>query len=125
MKSKAIMNGHGEVDQSVHPTPALDSGNSGGRSLASLDADLLRVISSWEALPTSIRLAVMDLVETVNLSTQAPSSAREHGAPHLRELAWQLAHECRHVILGCLREEEWPDADREFHSIIEAGLKRL
>jgi hypothetical protein len=119
------MKWNGDVDQSVHAGLTPHSGASSRHWLASFDADLQRLISSWDALPSSIRLTVMALIETFTLSTQVPCSAREHVAPHLRELAWQLAHECRHVIQGCLREEEWPDADREFYAIIEEGLKRL
>lgn len=36
-----------------------------------------------------------------------------------------MARECRTVIQSCLREEEWPDADREFFGVIANGLARL
>jgi hypothetical protein len=30
--------------------------------------------------------------------------------------------DCRHIIQGCLREEEWQDADREFFDVIAPHL---
>lgn len=33
-------------------------------------------------------------------------------------LAMQLAQACRYIIQGCLREEEWQDADEEFFDVI-------
>ena len=40
-------------------------------------------------------------------------------------LALRLARACRQVVQGCLREEEWADADGEFYDIILSGLKEL
>lgn len=40
----------------------------------------------------------------------------------LGRIARAIALECRHMIQGCLREEEWRDCDREFEAII---MKRL
>lgn len=39
--------------------------------------------------------------------------------------ARRMAVECRRIIQGCLREEEWQDADQEFAAIILAGLSKL
>ena len=39
-------------------------------------------------------------------------------------LALRLARACRRVVQGCLREEEWHDADAEFFRIIRKGLRR-
>lgn len=47
------------------------------------------------------------------------------GHEHLLEAAQRIARQCRWVIQGCLREEEWIDADREFERIILEGLKEL
>ena len=40
------------------------------------------------------------------------------------ETAIRIARRCRHVIQVCLREEEWPDADREFYRICREELER-
>ena len=34
------------------------------------------------------------------------------------ELAMRLSQGCRYIIQGCLREEEWQDADQEFFQVI-------
>ena len=43
--------------------------------------------------------------------------------PTVHELAMRLARQCRHIVQACLREEEWPEADREFSLIICRGLE--
>lgn len=53
------------------------------------------------------------------------STAREAADECLHVLAQRMARACRHVIQGCLREEEWIDADEAFFAIISAGLKEL
>jgi hypothetical protein len=40
----------------------------------------------------------------------------------LRNAARRIAVDCRRVVQGCLREEEWQDADVEFAAIILTGL---
>jgi len=40
----------------------------------------------------------------------------------LQAAAHRMARQCRHVVQGCLREEEWLDADAEFCAIIFSGL---
>ena len=45
--------------------------------------------------------------------------------PALHALAIRLARACRRVVQGCLREEEWGEADREFYLVIRAGLEEL
>lgn len=42
----------------------------------------------------------------------------------MHETAINIARRCRHVIQVCLREEEWPDADREFYRICREELER-
>ena len=48
-----------------------------------------------------------------------PTDDRTH------QTAIRIALRCRHVIQVCLREEEWPDADREFYRIIRQGLEEF
>lgn len=43
----------------------------------------------------------------------------------LHSAALQMARRCRHIVQGCLREEEWGDADAEFCAIILDGLQKL
>ncbi|HWB11272.1 MAG TPA: hypothetical protein VG826_18730 [Pirellulales bacterium] len=45
------------------------------------------------------------------------------GEERLRALALRLARACRRVVQGCLREEEWRDADEEFCRVILVGLR--
>jgi hypothetical protein len=47
------------------------------------------------------------------------------GEDRLHALALRMARACRHVIQGCLREEEWLDADEAFFEIILAELQQL
>lgn len=44
---------------------------------------------------------------------------------NLHEFALQIARRCRQIIQGCLREEEWHDADEEFCAVILAELRQL
>ena len=44
---------------------------------------------------------------------------------HTHETAVRLAVQCRRIVQGCLREEEWRDADREFYLVIRAGLEQF
>jgi len=44
--------------------------------------------------------------------------------PIVHELAMRLARQCRRIVQACLREEEWPEADREFYTVIREGLER-
>ena len=43
--------------------------------------------------------------------------------PAMHELAMRLARQCRRIVQACLREEEWPEADREFYLVIREGLE--
>lgn len=45
--------------------------------------------------------------------------------PAVHALAIELARQCRYIVQGCLREEEWIDADREFYMVIREGLEKL
>jgi hypothetical protein len=44
--------------------------------------------------------------------------------PAVHELAMRLARQCRRIVQSCLREEEWPEADREFYAVIREGLEQ-
>lgn len=43
----------------------------------------------------------------------------------LHQAAKQMSRQCRHIVQGCLREEEWLDADAEFYAVIMHGLQEL
>jgi hypothetical protein len=59
-------------------------------------------------------------------STRTVSAAgADAGEECLHALAQRMARACRHVVQGCLREEEWLDADEAFFEIILAGLREL
>jgi hypothetical protein len=47
------------------------------------------------------------------------------GEDRLRPLALRMARRCRHVVQGCLREEEWLDCDAAFLEIILAELQQF
>jgi hypothetical protein len=40
-------------------------------------------------------------------------------------MAIRLAKQCRHIVQGCLREEEWRDCDLEYYKVIRAGLEEF
>ena len=68
----------------------------------------------------------MVLVGTVLPQMEGLSAPVEHRRPEFDNVAWRLARECRQIVQGCLREEEWQDADREFFEVIRKefpGLK--
>lgn len=99
--------------QSVHLPPAV-----------------MRIAEFWSSLPPHIRETITTLVDA---SAPKPPVSNAAGSPDLSkddrsqvgldDLARRLAKECRHVVQGCLREEEWRDADEEFLGIIAAGLQ--
>ena len=39
-------------------------------------------------------------------------------ARELHALARRIARRCRWIVQGCLREEEWGDADDEFYQVV-------
>jgi hypothetical protein len=47
------------------------------------------------------------------------------GQRRLQSAALRMARRCRHIVQTCLREEEWADADQEFHAVILDELQRL
>lgn len=48
-----------------------------------------------------------------------PTDAKTH------ETAIRIARRCRHLVQGCLREEEWADADREFYRIARQEIESI
>ncbi|QDV35001.1 hypothetical protein [Tautonia plasticadhaerens] len=46
-------------------------------------------------------------------------------SPEIHNLSIRLARECRYVVQGCLREEEWSLCDQEFYRVIRSGLEEL
>jgi hypothetical protein len=53
------------------------------------------------------------------------AAGAEAGQDRLHALALRMARACRHVVQGCLREEEWLDADEAFFEIILAELRQF
>ncbi|MFO0887931.1 MAG: hypothetical protein U0790_02170 [Isosphaeraceae bacterium] len=45
--------------------------------------------------------------------------------PAIHEAAIRTARQCRTIIQAVLREEEWPDADREFYLVIREAMEHL
>lgn len=43
----------------------------------------------------------------------------------IHALSIRLAKQCREIIQGCLREDEWRDADFEFYKTIRAGFEEF
>jgi hypothetical protein len=91
-------------------------------SLASSDADLQRVIASWNTLPDGVRIAMMALVGIVAPRPEDSPVSVQRSRSNVDETARRLARDCRKIVQGCLREEKWQDADREFFEIIRPGL---
>lgn len=46
-------------------------------------------------------------------------------ARELHAIARRVARRCRWIVQGCLREEEWRDADIEFYRVVCDELLRL
>jgi hypothetical protein len=88
-----------------------------------LPPSVARIAESWSSLPPYIREAVSALLDVGVASSNATRGAIASSVRTTTEnLAWRIAVECREVVQPCLREEEWPDADREFAAIISAAL---
>jgi hypothetical protein len=51
--------------------------------------------------------------------------ANQPADPKIHEAAIRIARRGRWLIQGCLRQEEWGDADREFYLVIREELERL
>lgn len=66
----------------------------------------------------------MAMATTVPADQVELSILKPTATPDLDALAWRIARECRTIIQGCVREEEWQDYDREFFATIRAGMQR-
>ncbi len=44
--------------------------------------------------------------------------------PAVHALCIRIARRCRHVIQGCLREEEWRDADMAFYRVCREEIEK-
>lgn len=85
-------------------------------------ADCAGAASSYQnvaAEPPSKRKGHLVRRQKANPSNRVRASCPNSA---ISELAWRLAKRCRNVVQACLREEEWRDADREFHAVILRGL---
>ncbi len=85
-----------------------------------------KIVDAWPFLPPHIREAIQTLADA-GLPADCDMGPPNNCAPlraHVLtdEAAWRIAKECRGIVQACLREEEWPDADREFFGVIRAGL---
>jgi hypothetical protein len=98
-----------------------------------LSPAVAQIASAWGGLPPHIREAILTLVDagrtrnegaaslTSLCSASAPGRLPQD-PPDTREIALQLAQQCRSIVQTCLREEEWQDADREFCEVIRQGI---
>jgi hypothetical protein len=81
------------------------------------------IAAAWAVLQPHIREAILTLVDAAMASsTSQPSPNNSTTLSSVEALAWRMAHQCREVVQGCLREEEWADADHEFFCIISEGM---
>jgi hypothetical protein len=97
---------------------ALHSGGTGSQILASNDVDVQFIAHAWPQLPEAVRTAITMLVKANVSNPLGLESLAEERQKRREELGMHLAEECRYIIQGCLREEEWQDADQEFYEII-------
>ena len=97
---------------------ALHSGGTGSQFLASNDADLQLIAHVWPQLPEEVRTAITMLVKANVPNMPDLKSLAEERRKRREDSAMRLAQDCRYIIQGCLREEEWQDADQEFFQVI-------
>ena len=97
---------------------ALHFGGAGSQFLATNDADLQFIAQGWPQLPEAVRTAITMLVKTNVSNVQDLESVAKERQKRREELAMRLAQDCRCIVQGCLREEEWQDADHEFYDVI-------
>jgi hypothetical protein len=98
-----------------------------------LSPAVAQIAAAWPGLPPHIRDAILTLVDAgktrnegaaplTSLCLRSVPDCLPQGPPDTREIAWQLAQQCRSIVQACLREEEWQDADREFCDVISQGI---
>jgi hypothetical protein len=111
-----------ELCQGCCAAPALHFEGTQRQLLASIDPDLQTVMSGWNRLPDAVRAAITMLIRANVPDLTDPEKLPEDRPRHREETAIQIARDCRYVIQGCLREEEWQDADEEFYDLIVPHL---
>jgi DNA-binding FadR family transcriptional regulator len=105
-----------------------ECGVSSNLQSVSLSPAVIRIAEAWSTLPPHIREAIQTLVEAA-LPAARPADPQkveilsEEASRGSDEVAWRIAKECRSIVQGCLREEEWQDADREFFEVIASGFR--
>jgi len=90
-----------------------------------LSPAVARIVDAWPFLPPHIREAIQTLVEAASPAGRGASTQVELAsdvASTAVDKAWRMAQECRSIVQTCLREEEWPDADREFFHVMISEL---
>jgi hypothetical protein len=97
---------------------ALHFGGTGSQFLAWNDADLQFIAHAWEQIPEAVRTAITMLVKANVSNAPDVELVAEERRKSREALAMRLAQDCRYIIQGCLREEEWQDADQEFFEVI-------
>jgi hypothetical protein len=110
-----------ELCQGCCAAPALHSGSSKRQFLASIDPELQLVLSGWHKLPEAVQSAIAMLIRA-NVPELPEAKEDSHGSRIAEDLAMRIARDCRYIIQGCLREEEWQDADQEFYEVIVSYL---
>lgn len=81
------------------------------------DPTLHWVVKNWDQLPP----LVIELIQRI--STLTLGTPTEPSYP-IKKFARMCARRCRSIVQGCLREEEWLDADLEFYGAIEDEIQR-
>jgi hypothetical protein len=59
------------------------------------------------------------------MAMKQPEQSLKQKDALLPAAALRMARRCRHIVQGCLREEEWADADAEFYSVILEELQQV
>jgi hypothetical protein len=107
---------------------AVNDGHSAaslGTPAESMPAAVAHIAQAWPDLPPHIRETILTLVDAGRIDCHGNGIAAVSTVRRSKDidfLANRLAKECRYVIQGCLREEEWADADREFFAVLAQGL---
>lgn len=97
-----------------------------------MPASVSRVAEAWPLLPPHIRESILTLVDA-SVQINGSQVSRSEGIycnhkiepDRFKHLARVLAIRCRHIIQGCLRGEEWQDADEAFFQVIAEELAGL
>lgn len=92
---------------------------------ASNDPTLHWVAQHWNQLPLLV-VALLQQLDNDQFPLEVPylSEPQSCETNAIDLFAWRLAQRCRSIVQGCLREEEWLDADREFCTAIRDEIQR-